>query len=230
MSQKLTNTEQVKDIVNAALTKVKNKNYAVSSTSLAGYGITNAYTKTEIDDLIGATYKAAGTIAGSELTSSLLIAANLGNVYNISSELTITAANAGLFKNMSVGDKVSVGDDVGVIAETSGGVTTYLFNKFSGFVSVPEYTEGNGIDITSNAISIDIDSSNANGLSATSNGLKLDTATTSAPGAMSAADKVKLTALDNSIMECEDVTNSVTYDVKFQLYQGKPRLVIDAQA
>lgn len=44
------------------------------------------------------------------------------------------------------------------------------------------------------------------------------------------ADKTKLSGLDNAILECEDVTNDTTYDVKFQLYQGKPRLVYEEKA
>ena len=76
------------------------------------------------------------------------------------------------------------------------------------------YTGGDGIDVTNNVITIDldangglqftgstdgskqlsvkIDSTNANGLALTSAGLKLNVATQSAAGAMSAADKTKL--------------------------------------
>lgn len=88
----------------------------------------------------------------------------------------------------------------------------YLTVNLSELIDV--YTGGNGIDVTGNVITIDldanggleftgsidgskqlaikIDSSNANGLALTSAGLKLNVATTTAAGAMSAADKVKL--------------------------------------
>lgn len=88
----------------------------------------------------------------------------------------------------------------------------YLAVNLSELIDV--YTGGNGIDVTSNVITIDldanggleftgstdgskqlaikIDSSNANGLALTSAGLKLALATQSAAGAMSAADKTKL--------------------------------------
>ena len=88
----------------------------------------------------------------------------------------------------------------------------YLSVNLSELIDV--YTGGNGIDVTSNVITIDldsnggleftgstdgskqlaikIDSSNANGLALTSAGLKLALATQSAAGAMSAADKTKL--------------------------------------
>lgn len=99
----------------------------------------------------------------------------------------------------------------------------YLTVNLSELIDV--YTGGNGIDVTSNVITIDldanggleftgstdgekqlaikIDSSNANGLALTSAGLKLNLATTSAAGAMSAADKVKL----NKALTSDDIEN-----------------------
>ena len=79
----------------------------------------DSYTKTQvdskIDSAVSAAYKPAGTIAGSALTSELLVAANYRKVYNISSELSISAANENLFIDRSAGDKVYAGDNVGVI-------------------------------------------------------------------------------------------------------------------
>jgi len=92
---------------------------ADAATTLAGYGITDAMTATQIQAAIaaeiGSTYRPSGTIAGSELVAGLLVTTNFGNVYNISSDLAITAANESLFANLSAGDKVSAGDDVGVV-------------------------------------------------------------------------------------------------------------------
>lgn len=121
---------------------------ADAATTLAGYGITDAMTATQIENAIaaaiGSTYKPAGTIAGSELVDTLLVAANNGKVYNISSDLAITAQNEDLFANLSAGDKVKAGDDVGVIAvevEEGGETTTvYLFNDFAGFVDLSGYS------------------------------------------------------------------------------------------
>lgn len=121
---------------------------ADAATTLAGYGITDAMTATEIEAAIAAqvasTYKPAGTITGSELTSSLLIAANEKKVYNISSDLAITAQNVDLFLNLEVGNKVRKGDDVGVVAvevEEGGETTTvYKFNDFAGFVDLSGYS------------------------------------------------------------------------------------------
>lgn len=79
----------------------------------------DSYTKTQVDDLIAAAKAAgmtfAGTIAGSALTADLLDDSHGNFVYNISSELVITAENAGLFKDRGVGDKVRAGDNVGVV-------------------------------------------------------------------------------------------------------------------
>ncbi len=117
---------------------------ADAATTLAGYGITDAMTATEIEtaiaSAIGSAYKPAGTIAGSALTSALLVAANEKKVYNISSDLAITAENVDLFDNLSVGDKVRKGDDVGIIAVEEGGTTVYKFNDFAGFVDLSGYS------------------------------------------------------------------------------------------
>ena len=121
---------------------------ADAATTLAGYGITDAMTTTQIESAIaaaiGSTYKPAGTITGAELVDTLLVAANNGKVYNISTELAITSENEDLFTNLSAGDKVKAGDDVGVIAvevEEGGETTTvYLFNDFAGFVDLSGYS------------------------------------------------------------------------------------------
>ena len=117
---------------------------ADAATTLAGYGITDAMTATEIQNAIaaaiGSAYRPSGTISGSELVEGLLVEANVGKVYNISSALNITAENEDLFANLSAGDKVKAGDDVGVIAVEDGGNTTYLFNDFAGFVDLSGYS------------------------------------------------------------------------------------------
>lgn len=61
---------------------------------------------------------------------------------------------------------------------------------------VTAYTAGNGIDITSHAVTAVVDSTNANGLSVGTDGIALAAATQSAAGAMSAADKTKLDGAD----------------------------------
>jgi hypothetical protein len=78
---------------------------------------------------------------------------------------------------------------------------------------VDVYTAGNGIDITSNAVSVVVDSSNANGLSVGANGVALATVTASTSGAggtngaMLATDKEKLNGIST---EANKVTVTTT--------------------
>lgn len=62
---------------------------ADKATTLDGYGITNAYTKDEINAKISAVYKPAGSVAFAELPS--LSESILGNVYNVTDAFTTTA-------------------------------------------------------------------------------------------------------------------------------------------
>lgn len=79
----------------------------------------DSYTKTQVDDIVAAAKAAGltygGTLAGSALTADLLDDAHGNFVYNITSELVITAENADLFNDRGVGDKVRVGDNVGIM-------------------------------------------------------------------------------------------------------------------
>ena len=64
---------------------------ADSSTTLAGYGIADAYTKSEVDAKITGSYKPQGSITAAGIDAALLVAANYGNVYNVSEDFTTTA-------------------------------------------------------------------------------------------------------------------------------------------
>lgn len=75
---------------------------------------------------------------------------------------------------------------------------------------VDVYTAGNGIDITSNVVAVNIDSTNANGLSATSNGLALAAATDSVTGAMSATDHAQFTADSTKLAGISAQANKTT--------------------
>jgi len=74
-----------------AVTDGLNTNKADKATTLSGYGITDAYTKTETDAKLSRVYKPKGNLAPSGLTASLLVAANEGFVYNISGDFTTTS-------------------------------------------------------------------------------------------------------------------------------------------
>ena len=73
------------------ITDALNTNKADTATTISGYGITDAYTKTEVDAKLSSVYKPKGSLAPSGLTASLLVAANEGFVYNISADFTTTS-------------------------------------------------------------------------------------------------------------------------------------------
>ena len=204
------------DLDSALASKINGK--ADAATTISGYGITDAYTKTEVDNAIGevqaGALKPGGTLAASGIVSGLLVAGNIGKVYNISEAFETTADFVdGAGKNYPAGTNIYVVD-----ADTTGSSPTYKFDVLSGSygvatqsgnglmssadktkldnADVTAYTAGNGVDITSHAVSAVVDSSNANGLSVGASGIALAAATTSTAGAMSASDKTKLDNAD----------------------------------
>lgn len=124
------------NLASALATKINGK--ADSATTINGYGITDAYTKTEVDSAIdaaiGAVFKPGGSKTASELVSSLLVAANLGKVYNMSEAFTTTADFVeGAGKTYPVGTNVVI-VDVGTAQSAS-----YKFDVLSGFVDLSHY-------------------------------------------------------------------------------------------
>ena len=110
---------------------------------------TEAAVRTAIDSAVSSAYHHAGTKMAAELSSSLLVAANEGNVYNISEAGTTTADFI-----EGAGNVIRVGDNVGV-CQVSAGV--YKFDLLSGFVDLSNYktkqsavsdptASGNGLD------------------------------------------------------------------------------------
>lgn len=87
----------------------------------------------KINAKIGSAYRAGGTIQASNLTQDLLIEANEGKVYNLSTTFT-TDAN---FIDGS-GKQFPAGTDVAVIKTDDG---PYKFNVISGFVDLSSYVE-----------------------------------------------------------------------------------------
>jgi hypothetical protein len=87
-----------------------------------------------IDTAIAAAYHAAGTKTCAQLTSSLLVAANSGNVYNMTDSGTTTSD----FIEGS-GKPIRAGDNVGICAVTENNATVYKFDLLSGFVDLTNY-------------------------------------------------------------------------------------------
>lgn len=137
--------ETVGDSTKGLVKKVNDNSTAISSLqtgkadkadTLAGYGITNAYTKDEVNSKLSSVYKAQGSKTANQLTSSLLIAANEGYVYNISDALTITDSNKSLFVE---GVKSSYPAGTNVVVVKAG--SAYKFDVIAGFVDLTAYAK-----------------------------------------------------------------------------------------
>ena len=107
---------------NSGVAQILNK-----PTTIAGYGITDAYTKTEVDTLVASAYKFAGTVS-TVSGMGALIAANVGNVYNFDTSFTTTSDFV-----EGAGITYPAGTNV-AIAEVSTGV--YKYDVLAGFVDI----------------------------------------------------------------------------------------------
>lgn len=116
--------------LDAALTAVI-AGKADSATTLAGYGITDAYTMAQIDAKISSVYKPAGSVTFATLPAAS--ADVLGNVYNVTDAFTTTAA----FVEGS-GKKHPAGTNVVVV---STGADTYGYDVLAGFVDLTDYAK-----------------------------------------------------------------------------------------
>ena len=94
------------------------------------------YSQAEINSKLSSVYKAQGSKTASALTSSLLIAANEGYVYNISDELKITDSNRSLFVE-NVESSYPAGTNV-VVVNVDG---AYKFDVIAGFVDLTAYAK-----------------------------------------------------------------------------------------
>lgn len=98
---------------------------ADSATTLAGYGITDAYTKEELNAKISAVYKPAGSVAFANLPA--LAEGVLGNVYNVTNAFTTTDSFV-----EGAGNKYPKGTNVVVVKSGE----DYKFDVLAGFVDL----------------------------------------------------------------------------------------------
>ena len=107
------------------------------ATTLSGYGITDAYTKTQTDAAIDAAasraYKPGGNIA-SVAALPTLDAAHLGFVYNMTADFTTTADFV-----EGAGKKHKAGADVGIVNVGTEQSPSYKYNIFGNFVDTSSY-------------------------------------------------------------------------------------------
>lgn len=141
LNNRLTTAEEEIDTLQTNVSALQN-NKADKATTLAGYGITDAYTKSqvytksEIDGKLSSAYKAQGSKTASALTRSLLVDVNEGYVYNISDELKITDSNRSLFVE-NVESSYPAGTNV-VVVNVDG---AYKFDVIAGFVDLTAYAK-----------------------------------------------------------------------------------------
>ena len=109
------------------------QNKADKATTLAGYGIKDAFTKEEINSKLSSIYKPGGSILFSELPEPS--ASNLGMVYNLK-EAFITDDRF----LASTPVPYPIGTDVVVVA-VAGDPTTYKFDVLAGFVDLSGYMQ-----------------------------------------------------------------------------------------
>lgn len=93
---------------------------------------TGGAVKTAIDNAVSSAYHAAGTKTVADLTNALLVAANEGNVYNMTDAGTTTADFI-----EGAGKPIRIGDNVGVAKVGS----DYKFDLLSGFVDTSTFVE-----------------------------------------------------------------------------------------
>ena len=103
---------------------------------------TEAAVRTAIDSAVSSAYHAAGTKTVAQLTSSLLVSANEGDVYNITDAGVTTSDFI-----EGAGHPIRIGDNV-VVCNVGEGA--YKFDLLSGFVDLTNYLTktGDGSDVT----------------------------------------------------------------------------------
>lgn len=116
------------------------------ATTLAGYGITDAYTKTETDAKLSAAYKPKGSVA-TVAALGALTAANEGNVYNFSAAFTTTSDFVeGAGKSYPTGTNVAI-----VNTAASGQTAVYKYDVLGGFVDLSGYVLSSDLVAITNA-------------------------------------------------------------------------------
>lgn len=100
-----------------------------------------SYADTKIEAQISTVYRPAGSLAPAGLVADLLIAGNIGKVYNITAEF-ITDAN---FVE-GTGHKYSAGTNVVVINNGTEEIADYKFDVLAGFIDLSAYAKTADVD------------------------------------------------------------------------------------
>ena len=162
-------------------------------------------------------YKPAGTKTCAELVSSLLIASNLGNVYNITDSGTTTADFV-----EGAGKPINAGANVAIVDIGTGGTSVYKFDLLAGIIDLSDYVQkSETVGLLKNDGSVDeTDYATSAELEAVADDVEdiqdsLDTDTTSISG-----NPISITGLKSSQLAVNPV---ITYNPIQDLHgQSKP--------
>lgn len=181
------------NLASALASKINGK--ADAATTLSGYGITDAYTKTEVDNAIGeaqsSVLKPGGSLNAAEVVSALLVAGNLGKVYNLNEDITTTTDFVD-----GAGHKITAGTNIYIVdTDTTGETPSYKFDVLAGEYGVATQSANGLMSATDKAKLDNADVTGYTGsgaVSVTNHVISVAPATSAAPGTMSATDKAKL--------------------------------------
>lgn len=127
-------------LINEIKTRLASK--ANSATTLAGYGITDAYTKADVDNKVdtalSSVYHPAGSVAFANLPS--LTSGNLGKVVNVTDAFTTTSD----FVEGS-GKSYPAGTNVVIVDVGSSGSPSYKYDVLSGIVDLSGYVQASDL-------------------------------------------------------------------------------------
>lgn len=130
----------ITDAYTKTQTDAKVNGKADKSTTLNGYGITDAYTKTEVDGKISSVYKPAGNSTFAHLPNPS--ASNLGFVYSLTDAFTTDNRFVeGTGKDYPIGTNV-------VVVDT--GSATYKYDVLAGFVDLSNYLQTSDVTAIQN--------------------------------------------------------------------------------
>lgn len=123
-----------RDAANKKYVDDKSATKADKATTLAGYGITDAYTKTELDGKLSSTYKPGGSSDFASLPT--LDAAHSGMVYSMTEGFTTDERFI-----EGAGKQYPIGTNVAVIQVMVEDTPEYKFDVLAGFVDLSGYMQ-----------------------------------------------------------------------------------------
>lgn len=158
-----------------------------------------------INNALSSIYTARGDISVAELTSSLLVAANVGSVYELSDSGTTTA----LFLQ-GAGVPLVAGDNIGIIQAAP---NTYLFNKMAGAFGLTKYQEKDLAQTVEGATTVEgaLGALNTNKASKVNNATNGDIASLDANGNLVDSGVVASSVIrrvnPSTAVDCNDLTD-----------------------